>query len=147
MGSIAATMQLVIDAMACIDRSMLPSMMTSVAPDAIRNSVIVSAVTVIRLAGRRNPGSYAAIPNTRISSVKIGTRLRSSSFCFSVMGQTIFEMRSSWSGLSPTGASKRALTSPSLSTRILFERPMTSSSVSPSSTMATPWSAISRISS
>ena len=56
-GSSAATMQLVIDAIAWIERSMLPSMITSVAPEAMRNSVMVSAVTASRLAGRTKPGS------------------------------------------------------------------------------------------
>ena len=42
-------MQLVIEATACTERSMPPIMMTRVTPDAIRNSVMVSAVTVSKL--------------------------------------------------------------------------------------------------
>ena len=46
-------MQLAIEATAWIDRSIPPNMMTSVTPDAIRNSVMVSAVTVRKLASEK----------------------------------------------------------------------------------------------
>jgi hypothetical protein len=41
-------MQLAIDATLCIDRSIPPIMMTNVTPEAIRKSVMVSAVMVSR---------------------------------------------------------------------------------------------------
>ena len=50
-------MQLAIDATACTERSMPPIMMTSVTPDAIRNSVMVSAVTDRKLPSEKKVGS------------------------------------------------------------------------------------------
>ena len=47
-------MQLAIDATLWTDRSMPPMMMTKVTPDAIRNSVIVSAMTPRRLLPEKN---------------------------------------------------------------------------------------------
>ena len=47
-------MQLVIEATACTDRSMPPIMMTRVTPDAMRNSVMVSAVTDRKLLTEKN---------------------------------------------------------------------------------------------
>ncbi len=47
-------MQLVIEATAWIDRSMPPIMMTRVTPDAIRNSVMVSAVISRKLPTEKN---------------------------------------------------------------------------------------------
>ena len=50
-------MQDVIEATAWIERSMPPVMMTKVAPAAIKNSVMVSAVITRRLLGLIKPGS------------------------------------------------------------------------------------------
>ena len=47
-------MQLAIEATACTERSMPPIMMTKVTPEAMRNSVMVSAVTSSMLPTEKN---------------------------------------------------------------------------------------------
>ena len=57
-GRVAATMTLVMDATACTDRSIPPMRMTKVAPAAIRNRVMVSDVSTIRVRKLKNEGVH-----------------------------------------------------------------------------------------
>ena len=61
-------MQDVIEATAWIERSMPPVMITKVAPAAIRNSVMVSAVTAKRLPADKNRLSIA--PTSKIKTMR-----------------------------------------------------------------------------
>ena len=65
-------MTLVMDATACTDRSIPPIRMTKVAPTAIRNSVMVSDVSTIRVRKLKNDGSTSPTRTTSPTRVSSG---------------------------------------------------------------------------
>src|SRR3954447_9313424 len=72
-------MTLASEAMAWIDRSIPPSMMTKLTPQARMNTVTVSLASCSSVLTDRKRGSTAPIPTTSTSSVMAGTHRRSDS--------------------------------------------------------------------
>ena len=121
-----------------IERSMPPSMITKVTPTAMTNSVAVSEASTSSVCGRQELGrdhadhdhqqrraSPAASPAADVAARPDGTRSHAPP-----PHQTMCSISSTCSGFRPGLASKRSVITPSRITRMVWLRPIVSSSVS-----------------